>query len=223
MYTVPASPAAWAAAASPRGKNMRLLPTGASTIGMSRLVPRMSSFVMVLTLPSTVSCCHRPTEDGDRSTPAQPVATMRPLVVVELQKAVEGALERSPTGEVPPSKGDAPVLVQDRFLQSFHEAVGPGVARLGACHANAQPFAAHGEGALEFLPVVRQHALQPPAGLAIRRSHDLPQKAEDARRRDLAHDELRPAKRRRHVAAGDLPDLADAFQFSHVETVTRKH
>ncbi len=45
---------------------------------------------------------------------------MRPLVVVELQKPVERALQGPPAGEVLPPKGDAPVLVQDRFLHPFH-------------------------------------------------------------------------------------------------------
>ena len=79
---------------------------------------------------------------------------MCPFVIVEVQKAVERALERSTAGEVLPAKGDAPVLVQDRFLQAFHEAVGPGMTRLGARHANAPPLAARGEDALEFLAVV---------------------------------------------------------------------
>jgi len=64
---------------------------------------------------------------------------MRPFVVVEVQKAVERALERAPAYEILPPNGDAPVLVQDRFLQAFDEAVGPGMARLGACDADAQP------------------------------------------------------------------------------------
>jgi hypothetical protein len=39
MYAVPAAPACAAAAHSPRGKNMRLLPTGASKKGSSTGVP----------------------------------------------------------------------------------------------------------------------------------------------------------------------------------------
>ena len=39
MYAVPASPAARAATSSPRGKNMRLLPTGASRKGRASVVP----------------------------------------------------------------------------------------------------------------------------------------------------------------------------------------
>jgi hypothetical protein len=121
---------------------------------------------MVLTLPSTVSCGHRPTEDGDRRAAAQPVAAMCPFVVVELQKAIERALQRSAAREVLPPKRNPPMLVQDRFLQALDEAVGPRVARLRARHANAQALAAGGEDALEFLarcPSGRGPSASPPA------------------------------------------------------------
>jgi hypothetical protein len=71
-----------------------------------------------------------------------------------VQKAIEGALQRPPAGEVLPAKGDPPVLVQDRFLQALHKAIGPGVARLRLRDAQAQALTARGKDALEFLPVV---------------------------------------------------------------------
>ena len=79
---------------------------------------------------------------------------MGPFVVVELEKAVEGALERATAGKILPPKGNPPVLVQDRFLQTLDEAVGPGVARLGTGHPNTQALAARRKDALEFLAVV---------------------------------------------------------------------
>src|SRR5438552_14143706 len=39
VYAVPAAPAAFAAASSPRGSNRRLLPTGASTTGLESAMP----------------------------------------------------------------------------------------------------------------------------------------------------------------------------------------
>ena len=75
-------------------------------------------------------------------------------MVVERQKPIEGSLERPAAGEVLAPKGDAPVLVQDRFLQPLDEAVGPRVPRLGPRDANPEPFAAARKGAFEFLPVV---------------------------------------------------------------------
>ncbi len=157
-----------------------------------------------------------------RRAAAQAIAAMRPLVVVELQKAVERALQRSAAGEVVPPKGNPPMLVQDRFLQALDEAVGPGVAWLRPRDPNAQALTARGKDALEFLAVVRQDPLQAPAGLAIAGPHDVAQKAEDGGGRDLADDQSRPAERRRHIAAGDLPDLADAFQLADVERVQRQ-
>ena len=79
---------------------------------------------------------------------------MGPLVIVEVQKAIEGPLQRSPTGEVLPAKGDPPVLVQDRLLQTLHKAIRPRVARLRLRHAQMQPRTTGGEDALEFLSVV---------------------------------------------------------------------
>jgi len=56
---------------------------------------------------------------------------MRPFVVVELQEPVERALERPTTGEVLPTKRNAPMLVQERLLQALDKAVGPRMAGLG--------------------------------------------------------------------------------------------
>src|ERR1035437_6450997 len=130
-----------------------IISSGGATGGF-QTVPSVSSFVMVLTLPSTGSCGHRAAEDGRWGAAAQAIAAMRPLVVVELQEAIEGALERAPAGEVVSPKRDAPVLVQDRFLDPLHEAVGPGVTRLRARDADPKALAADREDALEFLAVV---------------------------------------------------------------------
>ena len=59
------------------------------------LVPRLSSFAKVLTLPSTGSCGDGSVEDGGRGATAEPIPAVRPLIVVELQKAIERRLQRS--------------------------------------------------------------------------------------------------------------------------------
>jgi hypothetical protein len=79
---------------------------------------------------------------------------MRALMVVELQEPIEGALQRSPTGKVLATKRDAPMLMQDRFLQPLDEPVGPGVPRLGAGHPDGEALTAGHKCAFEFLPVV---------------------------------------------------------------------
>jgi hypothetical protein len=60
---------------------------------------------------------------------ADSVALMRPLVIVRLHEAVETALQRRPTREVAPAEGHAPMLLQNRALQSLDEAIGPRVTR----------------------------------------------------------------------------------------------
>ncbi len=47
---------------------------------------------------------------------AQAIAPMRALDIVEMQVAIEGALQRRTAGEVVPTEGNAPVLMQDRPL-----------------------------------------------------------------------------------------------------------
>ena len=79
---------------------------------------------------------------------------MGSLMVVELQEAIKRGLERAPAGEILPSERDAPVLVQDRFLQALDETVGPRMAWLRAGETDAEAGTARGEGPLEFLPVV---------------------------------------------------------------------
>src|SRR5689334_10263819 len=142
---------------------------------------------------------------------------MRALMVIELQESVERALQRSPASEVLPTKRDAPMLVQDRFLQPLDEAVGPRMPWFRASHADPEALTAGGKGALKFLPVVREHAAQPPAGLAIAGTHVVAQEGQHRGRRDLTDDQVGPRERGRDIAARDLPHLADAFQLPDVE------
>jgi hypothetical protein len=97
----------------------------------------------------------------------EPVALVRPLLVIELQEPVEGPLHRRATGEVLPAELDAPVLMQDRALQPLHEAVGPGMARLGAGVANAERLAGLIERPLELRAPVGQYAFERPPRLLI--------------------------------------------------------
>src|SRR5437660_1158803 len=72
-----------------------------------------------------------PDQSGRSSTP-EAVALVRALDVVVPHEAVEGPLQRPATGEVVPTEGHTPVLLENRALQSFDKAVGPGMARCGA-------------------------------------------------------------------------------------------
>ena len=66
-------------------------------------------------------------EEGGWGLAAETVAVMRAFMVVEAQERVEAALQGQPTGEVAPTEGHAPVLLQDRTLQPLHEAIGPSI------------------------------------------------------------------------------------------------
>src|SRR5215510_7439107 len=97
---------------------------------------------------------------------------MRTFMVVEVQKRVEAPLQRRPTGEVAPTEGHAPVLLQDCALQPLHEAIGPGMPGFRARVAEPQLATGHVEGAMEFGAPIGQDATQPPARAPIVRHED---------------------------------------------------
>ena len=57
---------------------------------------------------------------------------MGSVPVVKRQEPVQRPLQCAGRGEVVPAERDAPVLMEDRALQPFHEAVGPRMARAAA-------------------------------------------------------------------------------------------
>src|SRR6476620_8514291 len=130
----------------------------------------MSSFAKVLTRSSTVSCGDRAFKDGRGRASVETIATMRAVIVIERQEAIERGLEGAPTGEVLPAKCNPPMLMQDRFLEPLHKPVRPGVTWLRARHTDAQPGTAVGKRPLELFAVIGQHPAQAPPGLAVCRT-----------------------------------------------------
>ena len=61
---------------------------------------RVSSFAMLLALPSTRSRADRSVEHGGRRAAVEAVPAIGPLVVVELQEAIERALQRAAAREI---------------------------------------------------------------------------------------------------------------------------
>ena len=61
-----------------------------------------------------------------------------------------------------PAERDTPVLMQDGALQPFDESIGPGMTGLRPRVRQPDLCTGLGKGALEFLPPVREHALQRP-------------------------------------------------------------
>jgi hypothetical protein len=164
------------------------------------------------------SCAHRAPEERRGGLPAEAIALMGSVVVVEAQEPVERALEGSPTGEVATAEDHAPVLPQNRALGSLHEAVGPGMPGLRPRVPDAERSAGVIEGVLELRAPIGQDALDRPAGASVVGHEDRAQEGGHGRRRE-GRQQPRPAIRAEGIAGDDLPDLPDAFELAHLEGV----
>lgn len=118
------------------------------------------------------SCVSGAPEERGWGTATDAIALVRPRVIVGLHERLETALQGGPTGEVAATKGHAPMFLQDRALEPFDEAVGPGMPRLRPSMAQAQCAAGLIERAFELRAAVGEHAAPPPAGSAVEREHD---------------------------------------------------
>src|SRR5258705_2949585 len=118
------------------------------------------------------SCASGAPEERGWGTAADAIALVAPLVIGGRHERLETPLQGRPTGEVAATKGDAPMFLQDRALEPFDEAVGPGMPRLRPGMAQSQGAAGLIERAFELGAAVGEHATQPPAGSAVKRYHD---------------------------------------------------
>ena len=100
---------------------------------------------------------------------------MRAFVVIETQEAVQAPLQGRAAREVTSAEGHTPVFLQDGALQTFHEAIGPGMAGFGPRVAEAELATGRIERAMELRPTAGEHALHPPAGAPIVGHQDRPQ------------------------------------------------
>src|SRR5262244_2709909 len=92
----------------------------------------------------------RAPDECGRGATADAVALMRPFGVVVVHEAVEGAVQGRAAREVASPEHHAPEFLEDRALQPFDEAVGPGMARLRAGMAEAELATGDIKGALEL-------------------------------------------------------------------------
>src|SRR5207253_8318798 len=106
-------------------------------------------------------------EERGRGAAADSIALMRSLVIVGLHEGVQAALQRRATGEVAPTEGHAPVLLQDRALQPLDEAIGPCVARLRPRMAEGERPTGLIEGRPELGAAIGGHPPQRPARAVI--------------------------------------------------------
>ena len=98
-------------------------------------------------------------------------------MVVELQVALERAFDVGHLCEVAPAELYTPVLVENRSLKAFHEAVRERVPGLGPRVANRELAARVVEGALELAAAIGEHAADFPAGLSEVRNHSAAEEA----------------------------------------------
>src|SRR2546428_6480572 len=164
------------------------------------------------------SVIDRAPDKRGRGAAAPSVALMGTVLVVVAHEAAQRALERGATREVPTAKDHAPVLLQDAALQPLDEAVGPGMARLGARVTNPELATRLIESAFEFGPTIGQHAADLPAGPLIVRHHDVAHKRGRVGG-EMSGQQPGQAVRRGRIAGRNLPDLADAFEVADVEGV----
>src|SRR5262249_19540798 len=143
---------------------------------------------------------------------------MRPLGVVVMHEAIKGALQGRAAREVASPEHHAPEFLEDRALQPFGEAVGPGVARFGPRVPQAEFATGDIKLPLELGAAIGQHAPHRPARPLEMRYDDLAQERGGGGR---VVDWQQPGQAigRRRIARRDLPDLADAFEVADVEGV----
>ena len=109
---------------------------------------------------------HAPDERARGST-ANAVALVRSLGVVVAHEAIEGALQGRAAREVTAPEHHAPELLEDRALQPFDEAVGPGMAGFRARVPEAE--LATGDGGPEGVVPARAELHVPDRSLLVLR------------------------------------------------------
>src|SRR5438093_9817738 len=153
-----------------------------------------------------------------RSSTAAAIALLRALGVVVPHEAIEGPFQRRARGEVAAPEYHAPVLLENRALQAFDEAVGPSVARFGARVPEAELAAGRLKRPLELGSTIREDAAHRPPGAPVVRDDDLTQERRGGRGIMSGQQAGQPVRASR-IARRDLPDFADAFEAADIERV----
>src|SRR5438067_694190 len=111
---------------------------------------------------------HAPDQRGRRSS-ADAIALVRALGGVVPHEAVESALQRRATGEVAATEGHPPELLENRALQAFDEAVGPGMAGFRARVPETELATGDIKRALELGAAIGEDTAHwPPRALVVR-------------------------------------------------------
>ena len=152
---------------------------------------------------------HAP-DQRSRGSTADAIPLVRALGVVVPHEAIEGPLQRRARREVAAPEHHAPVLLENRTLQAFDEAVGPGVARFGARVPEAELAAGRIKRPLELGAAIREDAAHRPPGAPVVRDNDRAQERGGGRG-IVGGQQTRQPVRAGRIARGDLPDFADAL------------
>src|SRR5216117_264443 len=160
---------------------------------------------------------HAP-DQRSRGSTADAIALVRALGVVVPHEAIEGPLQRRARREVAATEHHPPVLLENRALQAFDEAVGPGVARFGARVPEAELAAGRIKRPLELGAAIREDAAHRPPGALVVWDDDLAQERGGGRRIMGGQQAGQPVRAGR-IARRDLPDFADAFEAADIERV----
>ncbi len=121
-----------------------------------------------------ITAAPRP-DQRSRGSTADAIALVRALGVVVPHEAIEGPLQRRARREVAAPEHHAPVLLENRALQAFDEAVGPGVARFGARVPEVELAAGRIKRPLELGSTIGEDAAHWPPGASVVRDDDLAQ------------------------------------------------
>ena len=143
---------------------------------------------------------------------------MRPIVVVESQVPLQRAVELQTSSEVSPTKGHTPVLVKDRALQAFDEAVGPCVTGFRTCVTDTQALTGFIKRSFELASPIGQDSLKRPISRFVERQEDLHEET-DSVLSGVGRDDACSRVRAGCIAGRDLPNFPHPFESTDVEGV----
>ena len=143
---------------------------------------------------------------------------MRPFVVIESQVPFQTSVELRTSSEVSPAKGHTPVLVKDRALQAFDEAVGPCVTGFRTCVTDTQALTGFIELSFELASPVGQDSPKRPSSGFVERQEDFHQET-DGVLSGVGRNDACSRVRAGRIAGRDLPNLPHSFESADVEGV----
>ena len=157
-------------------------------------------------------------EEVGRPEATCPVSLMGSFVVVEGQVNLQGPFELTTMREVSPAEGHTPMLVEDRSLKTFDEAVGPCVSGFRPRMADLQALTGGIKRAPKLATPIGEDPLKGPSSGFVDWQQSFGKEAGSVFSR-IGRDDAGRSVRAGRIASRDLPDLAHAFKSADVEGV----